>query len=461
MDRNYYDLTFAQRILYYSQKYTLHKQVNNVATFALTDQKLDVDILTQAIRIAVQRNDCFNIRFEKVKGDEKQYFAEYEEPVIEYLDFEGKTREVMDKKLYKIAKKRVTKNKKPMYKIHTICSPEGTHGIYFVVSHMILDSWGITTFFKDIFAIYSSLINGTEMPKPLYPYEKLLIEELNYRNTPAYEKDKAYFQSLFVEENEPIFTHINGSEVLEKYRGKKGNPSLRYASSFNLWSKADNHMLPIDKELVDEMNAYCTDNKISMQSLILLVYTRYVAKVNFVNDISMHTVVARRGTLREKNTGGTRVHFFPFRTVFEREVTVQDACKSIDQQQSTLYRYANMDPLEVVKISKETYNVPQEATHFFSSLTFQPVKLSVAGMNLDTKWYGNGAYSGGLYLTVMDGGFMGGLKIYYEYQVNIVSLETIQKFHSYMIKALEKCVREKDATVGDLLDIDEQKMAYE
>lgn len=453
MKREYYDLTFAQRVLFYSQKYTLYKQVNNVATLALTDQRLDLDILVEAIKKAVERNDCFNIRFVKVKGEEKQYFAEYEEPSVESLDFEGKTREVMDKELLKIAKKRVTKNEKPMYKIHIICSPEGTHGVYFVVSHMILDSWGITTFFKEIFAIYSALKNGTDMPKPLYAYEELLKEDLNYRNTPAYEKDKEYFERLFVKEDEPIFTHINGPELLEKYREKKKEPNLRYASSINPKAKADNIMLPIPKELVDEMNAYCLDKKISMQSLILLVYTRYVAKVNFVNDIGMHTVVARRGTLREKNTGGTRVHFFPLRTVFERDVTVVDACKSIDHKQHSLYRHANMDPLEVLQMSKKTYNVPQEAGHYFSSLTFQPVKLSVEGMNLDTKWYGNGAFSGGIYLTVMDGGFQGGLKIYYEYQISVIPLETVEKLHSYMIRALEKCVKEEEATVADLLDI--------
>lgn len=420
MDRNYYDLTFAQRILFYSQKYTLHKQVNNIATLALTDQKLDLHTLTQAIKIAVQRNDCFNIRFEKVEGDVKQYFVEYEEPVIESLDFEGQTREDMEKKLLKIAKKCVTKNKKPMYKIHTICSPEATHGIYFVVSHMILDSWGITTFFKDVLAIYSSLINGREMPKALYPYEELLKEELSYKNTPAYEKDKKYFESLFTVENEPVFTHVNGSEVLENYRKKKGDSKLRYASTFSLRTKADNRMLPISKDLVDKMKDYCAENKVSMQSLLLLVYTRYLAKLNNVDDISMYTVVARRATLREKNTGGTRVHFFPFRTVFERDLTAIDACKNIDQQQSTLYRHANMSPLEVIEISQKLYKLPQDASHTFSSLTFQPVKLSVEGMNLETKWYGNGAASNPIYLTVMDGGLTGELKIYYEYQTSFL-----------------------------------------
>ena len=454
MNRNYYDFSFAQRVLFFSQKYTLHKQVNNIATLAVTDQKLDLPILTQAIKRAVQRNDSFNIRFESVKGEPKQYFSEYEEPIIGSLDFEGITREAMDKELLKIAKKRVTKNGKPMYKIYIICSPEGTHGIYFVVSHMILDSWGITTFFKDILAVYSALKSGTEMPKPLYSYEELLKEELNYRNTPAYEKDREYFEHLFVKEDEPIFTHINGPGILQDYREKKGDLSLRCAPTFNLRSKADNRVLSINKELVDEMNTYCADKKVSMQSLVLLAYMGYLAKINYVNDVTIYTVVARRGVLKEKNTGGTRVHFYPFRVVFTREATAVNACKSIDQQQSALYRHANIDPLEVMKIVQETYGAPQEATHFFSSLTFQPVKLSVEGMQLYTKWYGNGAASNPIYLTVMDGGFEGGLKIYYEYQMSVVSFETVQKLHSYIEKALGKCVRQEDVAVGDLLDIE-------
>ncbi|HZJ99894.1 MAG TPA: condensation domain-containing protein, partial [Tissierellaceae bacterium] len=183
MEKKYYALTPAQMTLFFSQKYTVQKQVNNICTSVLVDQELDFDILKKSIQKAYERNDCLRIRIVKVGKDMKQYFERYEEPEIEYLDFRGKTFEEMEKKLYKFAHKRISNFGESMSKIFMMHSFDGKCGIYFVVSHMIMDSWAISTFYKDILSIYEALKNDTEMPKPLYAYEELLMEELNYKNT--------------------------------------------------------------------------------------------------------------------------------------------------------------------------------------------------------------------------------------------------------------------------------------
>lgn len=69
-------------------------------------------------------------------------------------------------------------------------------------------------------------------------------------------------------------------------------------------------------------------------------------------------------------------------------------------------------------------------------------------------WYGNGASGLAVYLTVMDGDDTGGLKFYYEYQTHAVTMETINKLHSYMMKMLEAGVSNDEITVGELLKID-------
>ena len=45
MERKYYSLSDAQRILFHSQKYAIYKQVNNICTLVLVDTRLDFDIL--------------------------------------------------------------------------------------------------------------------------------------------------------------------------------------------------------------------------------------------------------------------------------------------------------------------------------------------------------------------------------------------------------------------------------
>lgn len=455
MDRKYYDLTSAQKILFYSQKFTIHKQVNNICTSVLMDSELDFDILKNAVRKAYERNDSFRIRIVKVGREVKQYFAEHEEPSIEYLDFRGKTLEEMEKKLYKIAHKPISVFEKPMSKVYLMHSFDGKSGIYFAVSHLIMDFWAITIFFKDVLEIYEALSSGKDMPKPLRPYEEVLISDLNYKNTDAYMKDRKFFEEVFGEK-EPIFTHVNGSSVLEKYRLKKKKPDLRYAQVFSLRTKSENVMMPLPKELVEKMEAYCIDNKLSMQPTILLAFRSYLSKVNKgEKDITLYTIVARRGTLAEKNSGGSRAGFILFRTTFEEDDTFKKACEVIGEKQAAVYRHASIDSLEVMDILKNSFNVPEIGTYISSAVSYQPVRLVPPnGIKIETKWYGNGAIGNPLFLTVMDGDGTGAFKFHYEYQTHCITLETIQKLHSYMMKFLEAGIANGEITIGDLLKIE-------
>jgi hypothetical protein len=453
MERKYYDLSSAQKLLFFSQKYTIRKQVNNICTSAVLDTELDYDLLKKAIQKAYERNDALRVRIVKVGRDIKQYFLEHEEPTIGYLDFKGKSLEKMERKLHKIARKRVTIFGKPLSKVYMLRTHDGRCGIYFVVSHLIMDSWAITTFYKDVLSIYNAILKGIEMPKPVNSYEELLVRDLNYKNTAAYKRDLEFFERMFAEA-EPIFTDINGHTLLEKYRKRKRNPNLRYAVNLSIiFTRAKNIMLPIPKELVRKMEAYCTAQKVTMQSLILLAIRSYFSKVNKnEKDISLHTVVARRGTLAEKNAGGTRVHFMPFRTIIEENDTFKKACELITEKQSTIYRHADMDPLEVLNMWHKAYKVPKMGNYLGASITFQPVKLiSPDGSDIETKWYSNGTAAMPIYFTVMDGDGDGSLKLYYEYQIRKVSLDTIQKMHRYMLNVIEEGATKEEITIGKIL----------
>jgi hypothetical protein len=451
MEIKYYDLSSAQKILLLSQKYTIHKQVNNICTSILMDTELDFDILKKAIEKAYERNDSLRVRLIKLDKKLKQYFVEKETPSIDYLDFSGKSLEEMEKKLYHIAQKPITTIGKPLSKVYMLRSFDEKCGIYFVVSHMILDSWAITTFFKDVLALYDALSNNTDLPKPLNPYEELLINDLDYKDTEAYKKDHEFWEKT-LSTSEPIFTHVNGPSTLEKYRQKHKNPNLRYAQIFTLFTKAKNVMLPVPKELVTSMESFCSTNKLPMQALVLFAYSNYFSKVNnYEKNFIIHTVVARRGTLKEKNSGGTRVHFMPLQVILNDNINFKEACEVISEKQTEIYRHSTINPLEVMNIWRRLYNVPEIATYLSTSLTFQPVKLvSPNGVKIQTKWYGNGAAANPLYLTVMDGDGTGSLKFYYEYQTHSISLDTVQKLHSHMLKVLENGVNNPDLTIYEL-----------
>jgi hypothetical protein len=178
-------------------------------------------------------------------------------------------------------------------------------------------------------------------------------------------------------------------------------------------------------------------------------------------DVSFYTVVARRATIHEKRTGGTRVLALRLRTILPEDCTLMDALKQIQERQSLVYRHADIDFLEVGSIVQNAYyKGDQMGSHLSVSMTFQPFRLELSdGTKLRTLWYGNGAASQGMYLTIMDGDGTGALRCYYEYKTAVFKKETVRAFHNEIINVIMAAVENKDITIGELLDVNKAQSA--
>jgi hypothetical protein len=255
--------------------------------------------------------------------------------------------------------------------------------------------------------------SGSPMPKPLSPLEPLLQKELAYKDSPQYQKDKEFWENEFSRRGEGLVSHINGPSVLEKYRKKKKDPTLRYASICGLRTAARHEVICVPKENVEKIQAYCEDKKISMQAVFMLGVRTALSKLNNrQQDVGIYTTFARRGTLEEKRAGGSRVHSSVFRTVMGEELTFDEACQETYNYQMQIYRHADFDTIEVINMEQKAYNRKGYFTGWYAMVfTFQPIKLVLKdGTPMHTKWYCNGAFSSTYYLTIMDDDGSGALR---------------------------------------------------
>ena len=450
-----YGLTSAQNLLSLQQKFNLNKQCNNICTTVLFDKTLDFDVLKKSIGIAYERNDALRVRITKEKKKEKQYFADSGLQTIEILDFSGKSQLEMDQALTKIAAGRITYYDKPLSKIYLLRSFDGKTGVCLLNSHMILDSWGVTVFYKDLFAIYEALTQNKEMPKPVASYEKLIQKELAYPDSPKYQQDHEFWKSE-VETDEPIYTDIRGSKILADYRRKKRDPNIRYFANFGLLHKSSNKMLWFPKDIVEKAEEYCMANGYSMQNLFFLAYRSYLAKVNNrEKDVLFVASVARRGTLEEKNSGGTRVHCIPFRTILDEKTTFREALELMRMRQAQIYKHADYDYVAIDMMYMKHFKCRLGGVYDGAMFTYQPLRNTTSDdAAVYTNWYDNRGYPGIFYLTVMDGDGTGAYKCYYQHRTNHVGEDTILKVHAYLQHAILAGIEHDSLTIGELLDID-------
>ncbi len=459
----YYDLTPGQKLLLFSQSFTVHKQINNIFTLTLVEKKLDFEVLKAAIELAYEQNDAFRLRITKVGRKIQQYFTENEKPDIQMLDFTGQTEEGMDKCLHRYAKKPIRIFNKRMTRVFLVRSWNGYDGIYFGVSHLILDSWGICVFLQYVMEVYDALKNGTPMPKPLNSLESLLKKDLEYVGSAQEQKDREFWQNEFSGREPALLSHTNGPALLEAYRKKKKDPTLGYAKTISLRTAGRHEVLFVPKEDVEKIQAFCDQQHISMQAVFMFGVRTALSKLNNrQKDIGMYITNARRGTLEEKRTGGSRVHSSTFRTIFDEEKTFEQACQEIYSYQMRQYRHAEFGTVEMIDMEAKAYGRKGYFTGWHTLVfTFQPIKLILKdGTPLRTKWYCNGASSSIHYLTMMDADATGALRCYHEYQKHTIKAQRIREFHSLMTQAVMAGVDNPAITIGAILDTIDQNVDF-
>lgn len=459
-ERKLYPLTSAQKMHFYTLKYCSKKQVLNIGTSLTILEDIDFNVLKECIYKAYERCEAMRIRF--IKGeDEKiyQYIVNKEKRDIEHFNFSHWKEEDIENELKKWTAIPFKRFRSPMNRIVMIEMPQGYKGVYMNVDHMTMDSHGIIVFMEDIIELYANKKYNFSYPKELTSYTKVLEKDLAYEeNSSSLKRDKQFWKSC-IEESEPIFTDITGPEKLEKEKILLKNPKLRAATITSTSVNAEISNFHLEEEPSNRIMNFCKECKIPVVCLLLMGLRTYLSKMNhFERDITIKSTVSRRGTLLEKKCGGTRVHFFPCRSIIEESDSFLNGIKKLQESQNKIFKHANYDPIAFTNERIKYYKNKPGQSYECMSLTYQPLSMRAEQSNikdLDIKyqsnWYSNGAAASPLYLTVMHRSLDNGLDFFFEYQTGRVTHKELEYLYYYLCKILFMGIENPEITVGEIL----------
>ena len=448
--KKYYPLNYSQNLLFYSQKFSIFKQVNTICTSYLVKMELDEDILKKAIRTAYQKQECMRLKLKKVDKQTVQYIDDYEEPDIHIVDFSKKTKEKEKKFFEKVAHKCFTKYEKNMNAIYIVHSQNGYNGLALAISHLAMDSFAIFAFYKFVLDYYTHYKDGKPAPKDPASYTAVLEKDLSYPNSPQHKKDIEFWEE-YHKKPLPTYTDIRGPKpLLEKTRKKI--PDATYAMTFTFDSRAKHIVLKYEKDLVDKMEAYRASHGVSVQSLITTAMATYISAYNDTDYITLFIAQARRATLAEKTSGGSRIHVFPFRYVYDRNESFEKTVENAYNEQCSIMHHVNINSLEVFAIQGKAYPSKMGSQFHALALTYQPVRISSPN-NVESQimWYPNGTAAQPIYPTIMDGNGTGELHCYYEYKIKLYKPEEIKKAHEGFVKILNMAMDDPNITLGEII----------
>ena len=456
-----YPLTNAQKFHLFYQSFCPKKEVVNIGTSLTIGMELDIDVLKESIYKAYDRCESMRIRFAKDKeGNWYQYIVDKEEREIEYVDFTGKTMEEANAIMTEWTRVPFKQIDSPMNRIVMIKTPDGFMGTYNLVDHMTMDAQSLIYFLTDVIELYcNAKFEGVPYPKDMASYVEQLQKDLAYEaGCKAKNRDAEFFQKI-IEESEPIYNGINGPQKLQMERERCNNPELRAAvnASQNMDSALD--IFHLEAEPTERLMKFCEEQHISLTVLLLMGLRTYFQKMNGNDDFSINTAIARRATLKEKKSGGTRIHSFPFRTIIPKEKTFMEGLCEIRDKQNEYFRHANYNPTDYFAYRAKTYPVGPGQTYEPMSLTYQPLSMKKEGLakadgiQYKTKWYPNGATTQAMYLTVMHRTDDNGLDFNFEHQVTSVSKNELEYLYYYLCKIMFKGIENPNLTIGDIINL--------
>lgn len=456
-----YPLTNAQKFHLFYQKFCPKKQVINIGNSLTIGTDVDWEVLKQSIYKAYERCESMRLRFAQDKeGNYYQYVVEKEEREIEFVDFSNHTMEEAEAIMRGWTEVPFKHKDSPLNRVVMIQTPDGYKGVYLLVDHLTMDAQSIICFLRDIIELYcNAKYEGVPYPKEMCSYIEQLEKDLAYEaGCKAKDRDEAFFKQL-IESSEPIYNGIEGTKKLEEERKRSGNPNARAAINVSDSVDATLDIFHLEAEPTKRLMDFCEKYHVSLVCLLLMGLRTYFQKMNGNEDVSINTAIARRATLKEKKSGGTRIHSFPFRTIISEDTSFLDGIYEIRDKQNELFRYANYNPVSYFAYRSQVYKTNQGCTYEPMSLTYQPMTLKEKGLSqlgdikYKTKWYPNGATTQAMYLTVMHRPEDNGLDFNFEHQIKAVSREQLEYMYYYLCKIMFKGIENPGLSIGDIMKL--------
>ena len=456
-----YPLTAAQRIHYYTVNACHREELLNIGIgFYIQYSDVNFDVLKECIADGYRKFDSMRLRFTTDEnGQGWQYLVPSEDREIKVYDFSFWKEEDVHEEMRRWTRIPLDRNGGPMNEIALIRLPGDYNGIYMKVHHLTMDSTAIMGFCGYVLQLYChKLFENVDPPALPRHYLDQLVLDLKYeQNSPAYQRDREFWLEQ-LNQPEPIYTPFSEHNRLEDMRVHMQDPNLR-ATYITGDLEAAIKVYHLEDEPTRRIVDFSREHHVPVAVLLLMALRTVFSKFSGNNpDVSVKNAVARRGTLLETKSGGTRIHFFPLRTVIPPETTFMDALKIIQTKENALLRHANYDCIRYMGEIGEHYGIPQGMSYECTTLTYQPVNAAslkgknIPKMNYKSEWYSNGVAMQHIYVTVMHRPTDDGLSFHFEYQKNEVTEDELEKLYYYICRTLFKGMEDPNITVGEILD---------
>lgn len=436
------------------------QKIAGLTVLASLQMPLDFGLLKQCIQLEYERNESLRIRFTRDEdGKLMQYVVDHDPRDIPFEDFRDRTMEEVDRIFGERAYTPMPDIDAPLCDISMVALPDNYNGFFMHLDHRLLDSAGLNVMINDLMELYCHYAFGSDYPQEMGSYVAVLEKDLKKAYNPRrLQKDHDYWQSTFEEYGEPIYTDIQGPQVLQESRHAHGDKGLRAADHWHGDMESGVIHFILEPKPTRDLMAFCINHQISMTNLLILGIRTYLSKTNGgQQDITVRNYINRRSTHAEWTSGGSRTVAYPCRTVITPDMEFLDALYEIQNVQNRVYLHSNYSPDLLWKQFQDTFGTPDNTGYTGVALTYQPLTVTLHNDHVKqvparVKWYPNGCAFQKVYITVSHTRD-GGLDFDMHYHKATLTEHDMELMYYYMMRLLFKGIDEPDITIGEIINV--------
>ncbi len=419
--KSFHPLTSPQLSIWYTERMYTGTSISNVAGTLRIKENVDFILLEKAIQLFIKNNDGIRLRFcLDENGNPQQYVSEYVERKIQFIDFS--IHEDAEKAFYDWNSEKTLKPFELLdsdlycYTLVKISDTDG--GLYIITHHLISDAWNMSLMGNTIIDYYVKLKSENTdenafLPKP--SYLSFIENDIAYKTSNRYEKDKLFWEEAFREI--PEIT------------------ALKARTTKRISAKAKRKTFVAPTRFINRLKEYCSEHKVSPYPLFLSALAMYINRVSGKEDIILGTPILNRLNHSDKNTSGMFISTIPLRIGIHAEEPFQALSERVVEVCSSAFRHQRYPFEQILRFVRDRHNIKENLYDIV--LSYQNTKFDKSyEVDYFTRWHFNGYQPNSLTVHINDRDDEGTVILDYDYHEDLYDAREIEFLHQHILSLL-------------------------
>ncbi|MEU9609338.1 amino acid adenylation domain-containing protein, partial [Streptomyces sp. NPDC048057] len=322
-------LTSAQAGIWYAQHLDPANPAYNIAEYFEIDGAVDADVLQRALQQVVDEAPALRARFEPGAGGPVQVIEPAVSVQLQRVDLTGAADPgaAAEDWLETESERVIDPAVGPLFTFALLqLSPE-RHIWLHRYHHLVMDGFTGSLVARRVAEVYTGLVRGEPVgAAPFAPLETLVEGEQEYRASPRFEEDRAYWNDLFADRPEPV--------GLTDGRRARARGVRRVSSR-------------IAADDVAELRSVSRQMRLPWQPVLVGAVALYLSRMTGSDDVLLGLPVTARTGPEARRTPGMASNEVPLRLAVRPESTVAElGRRTADQMRAALrhqrYRYEDL-----------------------------------------------------------------------------------------------------------------------